>query len=154
MKFLSVKSTHIPVGISILLILIKTIFIEQIWGYDWGSFPMDATYSVFAFYIWFFALYSAKEDLLEELGTLKISKNKFDQIKKIVYKIFTIGKKTKRKYFPLIILGHFFLYGISFSTYVCNLARSMCILTNPLLMILTTLIIVYFFPVLLAQEWI
>lgn len=154
MKFSSVKSNHIPVGISILLILIKTIFIEQIWGYDWGIFPMDATYSVFAFYIWFFALYSAKEDLLEELGTLKISKNKFDRIKEIVYEIFTIGKKTKGKFFPVIILVHFFLYGISFSTFVCNLARSMCTITNPLLMILTTLTIVYFFPVLIAQEWI
>jgi len=101
MKFLSVKSIDTPVVISILLISIKTLFVHIIRGYDWGLFPTDATYSVFVFYIWLLAFYSAKENLQKArstfLSTLDISNELFAEIKKKTNKVLVISKKPKAK---------------------------------------------------------
>jgi hypothetical protein len=123
-------------------------------GYDWGLFPGDAAYSVFSFYVWFLAAYFTKEELLGKLRTLEISVDIFTQIEETINEIFTIGEKTKVKAFPLMILFHFFVFVISLSTYVCNFARFLCTISNSGILMLITLTIVYFFPVLLAHKWI
>lgn len=155
MKFLSGKSAYIPILISILLLYIKTTFVDLIYGYDWPSFPQEATYSVFAFYIWFYALYCSKEDLLGKLnGSSQIPANIYAKIMEISNEIFSIGKKDNIRVFPIIVLFHIFLFAQSFRPWVYELSSSICTNNGSGVMMLIIITIVYFIPTLLSLEWI
>lgn len=155
MKFLSVKSAYIPIVISILLLYIKVTFVDLIYDYDWSSFPQEATYSVFAFYIWFYALYCSKEDFLGKLNSSsKIPANIYTKIMEIINEIFSIGKKSNIRVFPIIVLVHIFLFAQSFRPWVYELSSSIGTKSGPGVMMLVIITIVYFIPTLLSLEWI
>lgn len=155
MKVSFAKSAYIPIVISILLIYIKVTFVDLIYGYDWSLFAQETTYSVFAFYIWFYALYCSKEDLLGKLNSSsKTPANIYTEIMEIINEIFSIGKKSNIRVFPIIVLVHILLFALSFYPWVYELSSSICTKNGPGVMMLIIITIVYFIPTLLSLEWI